>query len=1052
MNQEQQQQQQQQRGGEERAEDLSEQAPHLAPVQFGGEDVEVDALGSDDEERALVRGLQSDQAAQRANPRYHVQRQQEALDAETEDEEDDDGGTAEQQRHQVLALAHGGPMSAPSLVARHRSRSSSTLCGGGKTGVAMTAATMSITSTDGSKYGPSEALREALRALRHEETMSVVELLTRLRAVKGELATYLFRFPVPHREGLSLKEPVRIRAMQWLLVLDYATQLQQEHAQQQQPQQQQEGGEEGEGGKEEEVVPRDPAVLIRRLGDMAPHKICQFAFKRNDIVWICKDCQKDETCVLCNECFRNSQHEGHEVYFYHTQAGGCCDCGDEDAWDKQGFCHRHGQDGDDPLSHLPLSFIAACRWVTACSVGFLKQAAEALQESFDLEHVEDAVWAGEAASAGPGEEAEYYLTLHNDDVHSKREVADLLQGHLGLNNQMARVLADLVHEQGEARLHFGSLEDVRPKAQTLRGQSLLVSLVTRRLYKVGKVGLMQVQWLYRLAGVSGGTCRLVVEQLSPPVLSRLMVAHGHLPKPLGNALHALYLFLMADQKFKSAVAQAYADTYLAVSSFYGAGVGVAESGLYTLSVQFLNRPAFVNELVGQRKFLDILVQALGDMIQRAVLPTPSSLPPSSLSEAAPPPSISPYSFLSFREQQIYGSLHVSHPVLRYRRYSPVVADLKFVLNVPGVSAHFAKACMDAWIARLLLPLQYVHSQKRELREHVAYESREWMFAFNVQISLSHVLDCLLNWVRTAEAGQHLSLQQQQQQKEEEKGGKEGGKEEANATVLPGIGKEGVNEGGLETLRESRAPASMLAVGMKMLQAIEQWQEALFAPMEQVHSEKGRGEVEGMKEGEEEGTEDVGAILNDTGTYHASPPSPPNPPPSPPTTTTTTGAGSGSSSSSSSSAFFPLYPQGTLQALRLPERRSFHIILHRALAFLVRESVKNPALSITTTEGGDEREGELEQLLAYIGNNPHLALGLFEVPLSVLVFSAEIRCGLWRRNGQVMMDQVINYMEPPFCRVFRDLDLLLLQVVAAASSFPPPPPPPPPPPRGRSGKR
>jgi hypothetical protein len=52
---------------------------------------------------------------------------------------------------------------------------------------------------------------------------------------------------------------------------------------------------------------------------MAPHKICQHAFKKNDIVWICKQCQKDETCVLCNNCFRDSCHEGHEVYFYHTQ-------------------------------------------------------------------------------------------------------------------------------------------------------------------------------------------------------------------------------------------------------------------------------------------------------------------------------------------------------------------------------------------------------------------------------------------------------------------------------------------------------------------------------------------------------------------------------------------------------------------------------------------------------------------------------------------------------------------------------------------------------------
>ena len=59
-----------------------------------------------------------------------------------------------------------------------------------------------------------------------------------------------------------------------------------------------------------------------------PRRVCQYPFKRNDIVWVCRTCQSDETCVLCHECFSNSNHEGHDVAFYHAQAGGCCDCGD----------------------------------------------------------------------------------------------------------------------------------------------------------------------------------------------------------------------------------------------------------------------------------------------------------------------------------------------------------------------------------------------------------------------------------------------------------------------------------------------------------------------------------------------------------------------------------------------------------------------------------------------------------------------------------------------------------------------------------------------------
>ena len=39
--------------------------------------------------------------------------------------------------------------------------------------------------------------------------------------------------------------------------------------------------------------------------------------------------------------------------------------------------------------------------------------------------------------------------------------------------------------------------------------------------------------------------------------------------------------------------------------------------------------------------------------------------------------------------------------------------------------------------------------------------------------------------------------------------------------------------------------------------------------------------------------------------------------------------------------------------------------------------------------------------------------------------------MWRRNGHGIADQLMNYAEPPFCRLFRDLDLALLQFIALA---------------------
>lgn len=68
---------------------------------------------------------------------------------------------------------------------------------------------------------------------------------------------------------------------------------------------------------------------------------CGYVFKRGDIAWNCRTCQTDSTCVICDTCFTNSNHEGHEVYFHRTTPGGCCDCGDAEAWAIDGCCSDH---------------------------------------------------------------------------------------------------------------------------------------------------------------------------------------------------------------------------------------------------------------------------------------------------------------------------------------------------------------------------------------------------------------------------------------------------------------------------------------------------------------------------------------------------------------------------------------------------------------------------------------------------------------------------------------------------------------------------------------
>lgn len=67
---------------------------------------------------------------------------------------------------------------------------------------------------------------------------------------------------------------------------------------------------------------------------------CAKRWVSGDHAWRCKTCELDPSCAICLDCFRLSDHEGHEVMMIST-ANGCCDCGDLEAWREEGCCTEH---------------------------------------------------------------------------------------------------------------------------------------------------------------------------------------------------------------------------------------------------------------------------------------------------------------------------------------------------------------------------------------------------------------------------------------------------------------------------------------------------------------------------------------------------------------------------------------------------------------------------------------------------------------------------------------------------------------------------------------
>ena len=65
--------------------------------------------------------------------------------------------------------------------------------------------------------------------------------------------------------------------------------------------------------------------------------LIEFLFSVNS----CRDCGADPTCVLCVDCFRNSEHKQHRYKLSTSVGGGYCDCGDTEALRRAPRCSLH---------------------------------------------------------------------------------------------------------------------------------------------------------------------------------------------------------------------------------------------------------------------------------------------------------------------------------------------------------------------------------------------------------------------------------------------------------------------------------------------------------------------------------------------------------------------------------------------------------------------------------------------------------------------------------------------------------------------------------------
>lgn len=64
--------------------------------------------------------------------------------------------------------------------------------------------------------------------------------------------------------------------------------------------------------------------------------ICGLVWNKNFVAYRCRDCGISPCMSICADCFHAGNHEGHDFNMFKSQAGGACDCGDENVMKREG--------------------------------------------------------------------------------------------------------------------------------------------------------------------------------------------------------------------------------------------------------------------------------------------------------------------------------------------------------------------------------------------------------------------------------------------------------------------------------------------------------------------------------------------------------------------------------------------------------------------------------------------------------------------------------------------------------------------------------------------
>ncbi|XP_058811002.1 E3 ubiquitin-protein ligase UBR1 isoform X2 [Topomyia yanbarensis] len=456
--------------------------------------------------------------------------------------------------------------------------------------------------------------------------------------------------------------------------------------------------------------------------------ICGRVFKIGEPTYSCRECSMDPTCVLCSTCFKKSSHRLHKYKMCTSGGGGCCDCGDNEAWKRDPFCEEHKATVTN-VSDLSIITDKVKRCSEIVFKGILQYCTKTLQIQSD---------SSLANFGGIDEEDVYCTILYNDETHTFDQVIQTLTSIVKCTQKEAIEYVTSIDREGRAIVKCAPFETCKKLKEDIENKVIRSTMTTKSSpLKVTVLHKKEVAYQYMAMQILGWFqdflikhstfrsifCSIVGEMGMPYNLKQIISNDHKLWKSARTCWHRLLISgMLMEYNHKKELAVMFTKLYANLMQDFIRDDHYHSFSIASLSVQLFTVPTIAHHLIAHElAFFKLMHTFYSESIEKYVK----------------------NKHLQFAKNT--STMNV------FKRASYILIDLKYLLSFkPDVWTQELRTGFLHGVQiliRLLKCMQGMDAVTRQVGQHMEYEP-EWETAFTLHLKLSHLITLVLEWCST----------------------------------------------------------------------------------------------------------------------------------------------------------------------------------------------------------------------------------------------------------------------------------------------------------------